>query len=73
MTLINSSEAARRLATSDAALRKSRSVGELWGLPAPLYIKIGRTVRYDTSELDAWISLLPRNTSFAAHRAELEL
>jgi predicted DNA-binding transcriptional regulator AlpA len=53
--LLKSKQAANFLGINDDVLRKSRSTGTLFGLPAPKYIKLGRLVRYEASTLDAWV------------------
>ena len=47
-------EAAELLNCSPHSLNQSRSNGLLFGQPAPLYIKIGKTVRYKRSTLIKW-------------------
>lgn len=47
--------AARILGTTSATLRKSRVTGELWGCPAPQFVKFGRTVRYRADDLERWL------------------
>jgi hypothetical protein len=36
-------------------LTQSRWSGRLFGLPAPKYMKLGRMIRYDLNEIDAWL------------------
>lgn len=52
--LLKSKQAAQFLGINDEVLRKSRSTGFLFGLPAPKHIKLGRLVRYDAETLDTW-------------------
>lgn len=54
--------AADYLKVAESTLRKSRVTGTLCGLPAPAYIKMGRTVLYDIADLDAWLEQLPKGT-----------
>jgi len=54
-SLLSTKDAAPYTGTSADALKISRSTGLLFGLPAPKYIKIGRTVRYKKSTLQAWL------------------
>ncbi len=53
-----------RLTTKDAAiyigcavftLRASRHYGTLYGFPSPEYIKLGRSVFYESATLDTWL------------------
>lgn len=50
--LINENEAARRLGLAVPTLRKWRVHGG-----GPPFLKLGRAVRYDTADLDAWVDL----------------
>ncbi|WP_075879597.1 hypothetical protein [Vreelandella massiliensis] len=43
------------ISAAPATARKSRSTGMLLGLPAPTYVKRGRTVRYRLSAVLQWI------------------
>ncbi len=54
--LLKSKQAAEFLGINDDVLRKSRSTGLLFGLPAPSHIKLGRIVRYEESTLNSWVS-----------------
>lgn len=51
-----SNSAANYLDYSTATLRNSRHTGNLAGVKAPSYIKMGKSVRYDKSVLDAWLA-----------------
>lgn len=51
--LLSTEEAAQYLSMSTHWLKTSRFRPELDG---PSYIKMGRSVRYDINDLDAWIS-----------------
>jgi predicted DNA-binding transcriptional regulator AlpA len=46
--------AANLLGTSQNNLKISRCTGKLFGVDAPQFLKIGRTVRYRKSSIDAW-------------------
>jgi len=35
-------------------LKQARTYGEIFDMPAPKFVKIGRNVRYKKSTLDAW-------------------
>lgn len=56
-----SKEAAHILGCHDDTLRKSRSTGYLFGVPAPRHIKTGHTVKYTLKDLVAWLE--QNNTS----------
>ncbi len=49
--VLTTSEAAKYLGMSDAWMARQRWLGPGYG---PRYIKIGRAVRYDRSDLDAF-------------------
>lgn len=54
--LVSEREAARYIDFSVSYMRQSRMNGNLKGrTPAPPYIRIGRSVRYDIADLDNWI------------------
>jgi len=40
-------------------LKKARHTGQLWGYPAPKFIKAKRKVLYRKSELDAFLAQIP--------------
>jgi hypothetical protein len=44
---------------SSDGLKKSRSTGELWGYPAPRFMKAKRKILYRKSELDAFLAQIP--------------
>ena len=55
--LLTERDACRYLSVSRSFLAKSRMDGTLPGhTPGPPYIKMGRVVRYDLADLDAWIA-----------------
>ncbi len=53
---LSEAQASLYLGFAQATLRKSRATGELGGVPAPKYLKLGRRVFYPLAELDAWLS-----------------
>lgn len=61
--LFNEKQAAEYTGYKPATFRQSRWTGQLGGLPAPTSIKIGRAVRYDRAELDAWIERIKLGAS----------
>ena len=52
--------AANYINTSVSSVEKSRKTGELLGVPAPPYVRISRSVRYLVSDLDAWLTSMPK-------------
>lgn len=57
--LLTEEQTAQYLGFSRSYLRQARMNGHLTGrMAAPPYLKLGRTVRYDKSDLDAWIDQL---------------
>lgn len=48
-------EAADFLGLKPATLRQSRWTGQLAGVKAPSFIRMGRNIRYRTEDLDAWL------------------
>jgi len=62
-SLLSSLFASLYLAINDGTkdgLKKSRCTGELWGYPAPKFIKAKRKVLYRKSDLDAFLEQLPK-------------
>lgn len=63
---ITEPHAASRLGCSESTLRKSRTIGELFGFPAPLFKKLGTyknaPVRYSDQSLCAFMDQLPALT-----------
>ena len=54
--LLSERDAALYVGFSRAFLANARSYGDLPGrTPAPPFIRISRTIRYDVRDLDAWI------------------
>jgi hypothetical protein len=44
---------------SSDGLKKSRNTGELWGYPAPRFIKAKRKILYRKSDLDNFLAQIP--------------
>lgn len=59
-------QAAAYTGFAPATLKLSRHTGTLAGVPAPQFLKIGRTVRYDPAVLDAWLSQFESKPNTAA-------
>lgn len=53
--LLTTGEAAKLLAYSPRSLDNSRVSGLLGGVPAPMFVKLGRTVRYRKDTLEIWV------------------
>jgi predicted DNA-binding transcriptional regulator AlpA len=68
MTRLLSKDAATYIGYAQSTLKKSRTDGTLGGVPTPVYIKIGRRVFYEQSELDGWLEQFKprRNTAGGA-------
>jgi hypothetical protein len=62
----SSIEVAKVLDCNNDTLRKSRSTGYLFGVPAPRHIKIGYTVKYTLEDLVQWLEESNKNESEAA-------
>lgn len=68
-TLLNECQAAEYISMSVAYLRADRSRGHLRGVtPGPAFLRLGRTIRYQTVDLDAWLGerRIDRKTQVAA-------
>jgi|SRR5215469_993932 len=56
-TLLTEAEAAVYIGMSPAFLRMDRCRGHVGNrTPGPAWMKLGRTVRYDMRDLDAWLA-----------------
>lgn len=54
--LLTEVETSRYIGMSRVYLRRARSEGNRDGrTPAPPYVRIGRSIRYDLLDLDSWI------------------
>jgi predicted DNA-binding transcriptional regulator AlpA len=60
--LLDDHTTAPLLGVSPATLRKSRVTGTLLGLPTPIFLKMGKTIRYRDADIREWLSQL---SSFA--------
>lgn len=62
--LFNTRQAAEYLVLAVATLNNSRYTGLLGGVKAPPFRKLGRTIRYEKSALDAWLAqFTPQNST----------
>lgn len=59
-------EAAVFLGIAKSELDKSRVFGHLSGIDAPIFIKIGRRIRYRRKDLVKWLYDQPAHTNIAA-------
>jgi hypothetical protein len=50
----DSKKAAEFIGCAVQTLKQSRVTGQLFGLPAPRFVKLGRSVRYKQSTLQNW-------------------
>ena len=69
----NTNNASRYLGVcSPYTLKLSRSTGKLLGLPAPEYLRVGRSIAYETEKLDAWIERhASRQSNTTQNRTEI--
>ena len=55
--LLKDNQAASVVGSTPLVLRQSRCTGLLFGIPAPVYVKIGsRAVRYRSNDLAEWVN-----------------
>lgn len=66
--LYSSKEAAYYLGISDNTLRQYRLNGT-----GPLFIKKGKRVFYQKSDLDNWLTSLPKYQSVSQHKEEMRV
>jgi len=67
---LDNHESAKYMTLASGTLRTSRVSGNLCGVPAPAYRKIGRKVVYDRVVLDQWLDQFANQTSTAGRRVE---
>lgn len=65
--LLTEKQAADYVGYKPATFRQSRWTGQLGGHPAPNALKIGRAVRYDLAELDAWVDRVTKQARKEGH------
>ena len=69
---LTSKEAAERIGIAESYLRQCRMTGTIGGgHPAPPHRKMGRSVRYELSELEAWMRAMPRREFVPTVEAQL--
>ncbi|MGO2146366.1 helix-turn-helix transcriptional regulator [Halomonas sp.] len=61
--LLTEREAAEYLGYRPASLRQSRCMGILAGAKPPKSTKLGRGIRYDIADLDAWIEQVTKGAT----------
>ena len=67
--LLRPVEAAIYIGVSDAQLRQSRHTGEIFaGISTPAFLKLGKSVFYRRSTLDAWVASLSEYTNTTSAR-----
>ncbi len=66
---LSSTPAAAYLGCSTSSLNHSRLTGELLGVPAPPFVRAGRTVLYLRDDPDTWLESLPRHRHVADEAA----
>lgn len=61
--LFDNKQAAHFLGFSPTTLNNSRYTGLLGGVKAPRYRKLGKSVRYELTALESWLSQFREQTS----------
>lgn len=64
--LLDNAPAAAFLHCSPHTLRLSRHTGRLFGVPAPAFLKMGRSVRYRRETLERWLAQFSEKPNTAA-------
>jgi len=64
--LLDNNEAAQLLRCSPNSMRLSRHTGQLFGMPAPAFLKMGRNVRYRRETLLTWLAQFNEKPNTAA-------
>ena len=64
--LLDNNEAAELVQCSPNYMRLSRHTGQLFGVPAPAFLKMGRKVRYRRETLLSWLAQFDEKPNTAA-------
>lgn len=68
---LTSKEAAAKIGVAESYLRQCRMTGVIGGgYPAPPYRQMGRSIRYEESELEAWMQAMPKRCFVATTEPE---
>ena len=54
--LLTTNDVAEHLQVNPDLIIRSRVSGQLMGVKAPKYLKMGRTVRYEESTIEEWLN-----------------
>ena len=54
--LLTSKDLAEKLSVNSQLINESRVSGQLLGADAPKFLKMGRSVRYEESTIEAWLN-----------------
>ena len=54
--LLTSKDLAEKLSVNSQLINESRVSGQLMGVKAPEHLKMGRSVRYEESTIEAWLN-----------------
>ena len=54
--LLTSKDLAEKLSVNPQLINESRVSGQLMGVQAPAHLKMGRSVRYAESTIEAWLN-----------------
>lgn len=65
--LLTNREASQIFGVSPATLKLSRHTGKLGGVKAPRFYKLGRNVRYKTTDVFAWLNQFTSYTSTSSY------
>ena len=67
--LLTTKQAAEYLSIAKSDLDRARLSGELAGIEPPVFIRIGKRVRYPANDLLIWSNRFKRHTTIAAETA----
>lgn len=71
--LMDEKQAANYITMSVAYLRAGRSRGVTGGTtPHPPYLKLGRAIRYQRTDLDAWLQNCRHTSTVHSHKAPVQ-
>ncbi len=65
-------EAAEYIGFAYSTLNNARYTGLMGGVAAPLYRKLGKSIRYEKASLDAWMSQFKEQTSTSENGGHYE-
>ena len=68
--LVSNKEASQYIGCAANSLKQSRVTGQLFGVQAPAFLKMGYNIRYKLTTLDKWLSQFTEKQNTAQTNAQ---